>query len=216
MPSFVDIHPLTIPGCCLGSNSLPAGFKLYVPSTLSTERSARKSKKSRSKSNQNPPKAWKNRHFRLFCEFFGVQANENPPKKKLEKCSFRLFFEFFFWPNERKPPKNMKKSQFRLFEFFFDPGNPLFRVSWEFSREIEPCRGPTMAQQMDQKGRHFLKTCTPLGARLRGRTATHSVLRRVEGSSGKGAFFCGFYSKKRVLRRVLRKGSYKKGFPEGA
>ena len=61
-----------------------------------------------------------------------------------------------------------------------------------------------------------------LGARLRGRTATQRSKIRVqrrfwEGFRGRGsqkgsetgAFFYGFYSKKRVLRRVLRRGSEK-------
>ena len=59
-----------------------------------------------------------------------------------------------------------------------------------------------------------------LGARLRGRTATHrskkgseKVLGRVLGKgsqkgSENGACY-GFYSRKRVLRRVLRRGSEK-------
>ena len=59
-----------------------------------------------------------------------------------------------------------------------------------------------------------------LGARLRGRTATQrsekgseKVLDKVLGKgSQKGSekgVCCGFYSKKKVLRRVLRRGSEK-------
>ena len=51
-----------------------------------------------------------------------------------------------------------------------------------------------------------------MGARLRGRTATQRSKKGSEKVLGKGSEkggCCGFYSKKRVLRRVLRRGSEK-------
>ena len=89
----------------------------------------------------------------------------------------------------------------------------LLNTSTQSHTLVRLTRCQVMDQPIVQIGwSHFPRVHT-LGARLRGRTATQCskirVLRRFWGRvMGKGAC-CGFYSKKRVLRTVLRRGSEK-------